>query len=107
MIASLEAENLFISGVFIIPSKKEKKMENCGENCMIGVVLEGEDNKIRIVINENEFRLQKSDVFWVPKLNEYGFVNSNLYRYSITNESERIDARFVFINIKSDFYNVF
>lgn len=41
---------------------------------MIGVVLEGEDNKIRIVINENEFRLQKSDVFWVPKLNEYGFV---------------------------------
>lgn len=41
---------------------------------MIGVVLEGEDNKIRIVINENEFRLQKSDVFWVPKLNEYGCV---------------------------------
>ena len=46
-------------------------MENCGDNCLIGIVLECEDNAIRIQINEKEFQLQKSDVFWVPKMNEY------------------------------------
>ena len=70
-IASLEAENLFISGIFVIPKQRVKVMENCGDNCLIGIVLECEDNAIRIQINEKEFQLQKSDVFWVPKMNEY------------------------------------
>lgn len=102
-IASLEAESLFISGVFVVPSKKEKAMENCGDNCLIGIVLECETNSIRILINDNEFRLQKSDVFWVPKMNSFLYLWYIMGRYSILNESEHQDARFVFINIKSDF----
>ena len=78
-------------------------MENCGDNCLIGIVLECEDNAIRIQINEKEFQLQKSDVFWVPKMNEYNLRIFVLQRYSIKNESTFQDARFVFINIKSDF----
>lgn len=55
----------------MIPKQRVKVMENCGDNCLIGIVLECEDNAIRIQINEKEFQLQKSDVFWVPKMNEY------------------------------------
>lgn len=70
-VASLEAESLFISGVFVVPAKCEKAMENCGDNCLIGVVLECEKNTVLVRINEKEFHLQRSDVFWVPKMNEF------------------------------------
>lgn len=67
-------------------------MENCGDNCLIMIMLEGEDEKIRVNINSNEYALQKTDVFWVPKQNEY----------SIANHSTKECAKFVFLNIRSD-----
>lgn len=70
-------------------------MENCGDNCLIMIVLDGEDEKIRVNINSNEYALQKTDVFWVPKQNEY----------SIANRSTKECAKFVFLNIRSDMCN--
>ena len=93
---------MFISGMFVIPAGKEKVMENCGENCLIGVVLECESDCIVLSINQDTFFLQKSDVFWVPKKNEYFHLCFLRDRYSILNKSKTRDAKFVYVNIKSD-----
>ncbi|KAM7456475.1 hypothetical protein BLSTO_02769 [Blastocystis sp. subtype 1] len=90
--ASLEAENLFIAGLLVLPARETKVMENCGNNCLVMVMLEGEDAKVRVDINANQFFVSRTDVFWVPKQNEY----------SIVNLSSGQDAKFVFVNIRSD-----
>ncbi|KAK8833630.1 hypothetical protein WA577_001560, partial [Blastocystis sp. JDR] len=85
--ASLEAENLFIAGLLVLPARETKVMENCGNNCLVMVMLEGEDAKVRVDINANQFFVSRTDVFWVPKQNEY----------SIVNLSSGQDAKFVFV----------
>ena len=52
----------------IIPAMEKKLLENCGDNCLILVCLEG--CEISISINENIYRIEQSDVCWVPKQNE-------------------------------------
>ena len=93
--ASLEAENLFIAGKFVIPAQSRKNGENCGENCLIVVVLRCEARKVRLRINANSFWLSATDVFWVPKQNEY----------ALANESRSEAAEFVFVNVRSDYWS--
>lgn len=91
--ASLEAENLFIAGKFIIPAMKKKNVENCGDNCLIVIVLRCEARKVKLTINSNAYELSRTDVFWVPKQNDY----------ALSNESQKQDAEFIFINVRSDY----
>ena len=70
-VASLEAENLFVSGLLVVPKGEEKMVENCGDNCLILVCLEGEKDRTDVVINGNSYLLNRSDVCWVPKGNEW------------------------------------
>ena len=76
----------------MLPARETKVMENCGNICLVMVMLEGEDAKVRVDINANQFFVSRTDVFWVPKQNEY----------SIVNLSSGQDAKFVFVNIRSD-----
>ena len=55
----------------MLPARETKVMENCGNNCLVMVMLEGEDAKVRVDINANQFFVSRTDVFWVPKQNEY------------------------------------
>ena len=68
--ASLEAENLFVSGLLVVPRKRTKTTENCGDNCLILVCLEGEPSLLRVTINGHSHQINPSDVLWVPKGNE-------------------------------------
>ena len=77
--------------------------ENCGDNCLILVCLAGEKDMTDVVINGNNYLLNRSDVCWVPKGNEWAWRRGLMHRYSIRNRSQLADAQFVFINIRSDF----
>ena len=81
-------------------------VENCGDNCLILVCLSGEEDRTDVVINGNKYLLNRSDVCWVPKGNEWVCRRGFMHRYSIRNRSQSTDAQFVFINIRSDFWCV-
>ena len=76
-------------------------VENCGDNCLILVCLSGEEDRTDVVINGNKYLLNRSDVCWVPKGNEWVFRRGFMHRYSIRYRSQSSDAQCVFINIRS------